>query len=448
MVGIDIKTKKKKIIEKKSEKATSVIGMNVYLWIASCAIIIISSKLGILPDDMTGAFAICLGVGLISFVVGDKIPVVNTYLGGGVIVTLFLGSSITYFKLLPQTTIDTIFNFIGPMGFLNLFIIVLIVGSIVTIDRKLLLNAVAKFIPTIIAAIIGSIVLAIPIGLLFGVTPSRLIAYYVLPIMCGGSGAGALPLAEMFSSMTGVDYNEYLSVSMAMLSVGNLFAILFAAFFSKVVAGNSKLSGEGELIKNKKNSTEKEKIYGKPTLADLANSLIIIFAIYMLAVMFNKIILPTVFGVSIHTFAYVVLITVALKVGNVIPDNITSALIYTQKYFIAAFVVVIMFACGIAYTDLGVFITALTSISNILICFAVVMGAMLGGGLFGILMGFYPFEAGVASGLCMANAGGTGDVAVLSACNRMNMMAYAQISSRIGNAIILIFASVIFNVMF
>jgi Na+/citrate or Na+/malate symporter len=442
------KTKAEENVDQKSEKAISAIGMNVFLWMASCAVIIVSSILGILPDDMTGGFAICLGVGLISFIVGDKIPIINTYLGGGVIVTLFLGSSITYFKLLPQTTIDTIFNLIGPWGFLNLFIIVLIVGSIVTIDRKLLLKAVAKFIPTIIAAIIGSIVLAIPIGLLFGVSPSRLIAYYVLPIMCGGSGAGALPLAEMFSSMVGVDYKEYLSISMAMLSVGNLFAILIAAIFSKIVKGNSKLSGEGELIKNNKSSKDEEKKYEKPTLADLANCLIIIFAIYMLAVMFNKIILPTVFGVSIHTFAYVVLITVALKVGNVIPDNITSALIYTQKYFIATFVVVIMFACGIAYTDLGVFITALTNIGNILICLAIVMGAMLGGGLFGSFIGFYPFEAGVASGLCMANAGGTGDVAVLSACNRMNLMAYAQISSRIGNAIILIFASVIFTVMF
>jgi hypothetical protein len=29
--------------------------MNVFLWLASCAVIIISRKLGILPDDMTGA---------------------------------------------------------------------------------------------------------------------------------------------------------------------------------------------------------------------------------------------------------------------------------------------------------------------------------------------------------------------------------------------------------
>ena len=51
------------------------------------------------------------------------------------------------------------------------------------------------------------------------------------------------------------------------------------------------------------------------------------------------------------------------------------------------------------------------------IVFAVVAGAGLGAGLVGKLMGFYPIEAAITAGLCMANMGGTGDVAVLSAAN-------------------------------
>lgn len=51
----------------------------------------------------------------------------------------------------------------------------------------------------------------------------------------------------------------------------------------------------------------------------------------------------------------------------------------------------------------------------------------------------------LTAGLCMANGGGSGDVQCLGAANRMEMMSYAQISSRIGGAIMLVIASFFFG---
>ena len=75
------------------------------------------------------------------------------------------------------------------------------------------------------------------------------------------------------------------------------------------------------------------------------------------------------------------------------------------------------------------------------------MGAVIGAGLIGKLVGFYPVEAAITAGLCMANMGGTGDVAVLSAADRMELMPFAQISSRLGGAIILILGSLMLSIM-
>ena len=65
--------------------------------------------------------------------------------------------------------------------------------------------------------------------------------------------------------------------------------------------------------------------------------------------------------------------------------------------------------------------------------------------LVGSLFHYYPVEGMLTAGLCMANGGGSGDVQCLGAANRMEMMSYAQISSRIGGAIMLVIASYFFG---
>ncbi len=87
------------------------------------------------------------------------------------------------------------------------------------------------------------------------------------------------------------------------------------------------------------------------------------------------------------------------------------------------------------------------SLTYLVLCLVTVIGAFFGAAFIGKLVGFYPVEAGITAGLCMSNMGGTGDVAVLSAANRMELMPFAQISSRLGGAIILIVGSLMLSVL-
>src|SRR5690606_38561402 len=131
----------------------------------------------------------------------------------------------------------------------------------------------------------------------------------------------------------------------------------------------------------------------------------------------------------------------ALKVANFMPEIIVEGASQWYEFVARNWTNALLVGIGVAYTDLEAVLNAL-SIQYVLIVLAVVIGAVIGAGVVGKFMGFYPIEAAVTAGLCMANMGVTGDVAVLSAARRMELMPFAQISSRLGGALILLLASI------
>jgi len=59
------------------------------------------------------------------------------------------------------------------------------------------------------------------------------------------------------------------------------------------------------------------------------------------------------------------------------------------------------------------------------------------------LVGLYPIEAAIVNA-CHSGQGGTGDVAILTAANRMQLMPFAQIATRIAGAITVTLALIAF----
>jgi len=71
-----------------------------------------------------------------------------------------------------------------------------------------------------------------------------------------------------------------------------------------------------------------------------------------------------------------------------------------------------------------------------LITIVVTVATLMGTGFFvARFLGMYPIDVAIVNA-CHSGQGGTGDVAILTAANRMQLMPFAQIATRIGGAIV------------
>ena len=63
--------------------------------------------------------------------------------------------------------------------------------------------------------------------------------------------------------------------------------------------------------------------------------------------------------------------------------------------------------------------------------------------ILGQVLGMYPVETAIGAGMINNSMGGTGNIAVLSAADRMEMIAFAQMANRLGGAIVLILGGIL-----
>ncbi|MEW9096432.1 MAG: 2-hydroxycarboxylate transporter family protein [Clostridiaceae bacterium] len=442
---------------KEAKETFKVFGMPWYILAGVSLTVIFAAAKGFLPNNIVGGFALLYTVGILFGFIGDRIPIWNEYVGGGPILAFLGAAALVYWGVIPEKSVETVKLFMDTTDFLDLFISVLITGSILSVNRKLLMKAFLGYIPAIIGGIIAAFVFGILGGLVFGIPASEVATKYVLPIMGGGTGAGAIPMSEIYASVTGGDPAAWLSFALSILTIANIIAIFAASVLSKLgeTKAGEKFNGHGELIRTADDISKlEEKVEVKVTAREVAVGLILACSFYVLGNIFSKLIkIPefTIFGtnvkIDIHRFAWMVILVAIANVANMIPLELKEGAKKLQGFFSKQFTIVVMVGVGIALTDLGELIAAFT-FGNVVIAALIVLGAIVGSGLIGSLVGFYPIETAITAGLCMANRGGSGDVAVLTAAKRMDLMSFAQISSRLGGGLMLVIASILFGIFF
>jgi len=395
---------------------------------------------------MAGTLAICFGLAVIFNEIGERLPIWNTYIGGGLLATFFGVAILKQFNLVPEAGLDAINSFISDdANFLEMFIIMLIIGSVLSLDRDILLRSFAGYIPAILGGLLAATILGGITGAIFGIPFSDTLIKYTLPIMGGGNGAGAVPLSQIYEQVTGDAAANYYSFAIIVLTIANIFCIIASAALNALGEKVPSLTGDKKtLIRGAEElARDDEKI--KTDNTDLSGALLLSFACFSVGILMSSVILPKIAGAPIHKYAYMIIFVVILAATGLVPARVRAGAKRLQSFFSGQLGIIIMVGMGADF-NLGELFKAVAP-SNIIMALMIVIGAIIGAGGVGYLVGFYPIDSAITAGLCMANRGGNGDLACLGAADRMDLIAYSQLSSRLGGGIVLIIASFVFSFM-
>ena len=426
-----------------STNNTKIMGIDILYFIIIAAMVLGITFWGKLPQGMAGAFPLLLVLAATLGFIGDRLPLIKDYFGGGTIVIIFGSSALVLFKILPDYAVKTIHTFMNSGGFMELALATLITGSLLGMNKKVLIAASLRYVPAILAAQIVGLALVGAAGLLIGYGFKEAILFIGLPAMGGGIAAGAIPLSKMFGQAMNQDPGKILSTMVSAVALANAMAIVGGGLMNRLGAVKPSWTGNGTLLSDVRFALDKEeeKPEATMTLGEYGVGMLICTTFLIAGYLVGKVI-PI-----IHAYAYVVILAVLAKVSGVFPVKLENACYYWSQFFIKNFAGVLLAGLGISMIDLNAVINAL-SVQYVILVGVVVTGTAIGSAIIGRLIGFYPIESAITVGLCSTDMGGSGDIAILSASKRMVLLPFAQISTRIGGAIILIISGILLEFFF
>ncbi len=396
--------------------------------------------LGWLPGGMLGALLVMMVFGGLFNLIGNHTPIVKTYLGGGAIVCIFASAILVYVGVIPESVVINVNGFMNSTGFLNFYIAALITGSILGMSRSLLLRAAIRFLPVALCAMTMGCLLVGLVGMVLGYGFVDAIMYVAIPMMGGGMGAGVVPLSGMYAEALGVESGILMSRMIPASTLGNVTAIVMAGVLARVGQAVPSINGNGKLMrKDQEDLSEGEAPPQDVKLMGMGMVTAMVF--YLLGTYINKAV-P-----AVHTYAWMIILVALSKAAGIVPKRMEYAAQQWSQFVMTNWTQALLVGIGIAMIDLGAVIEAF-SLSYLVLVLVVVIGVAFGAGLGGQLVGFYPIESAITAGLCTTNMGGTGDIAVLSAADRMVLLPFAQISTRICGAVVLVVASILVRVLF
>lgn len=367
---------------------------------------------------------------------GKRIPVIRA-LGAAAIFATFIPSYLVAAKLLPQPLVGAITSFTKSSQFLYLYIAAIVVGSILSMDRKMLLGGFFKiFVPMFSGSILAGTV-GMAVGIACGMSAEHTFFFIVIPVMAGGVGEGAIPLSVGYAAVLHRESGALLADILPSVMFGSLTAIVCSGLLNFYGRKRPDVTGNGVLQIGEHD--DPEIMAGVPALpvgpAQIATAGITVIALYLAGLLLQRL---TDFPAPITMLA----LAVVANVLRLVSHELKSGAYAYYKFFSTAVTYPLLFAIGVSLTPWDKLMAAFTA-GRLVTIVAMVLTLFATGYFLARRIGMYPIEAAIVTG-CRASQGGTGDVAILTAADRLQLMPFAQISTRIGGALTVTLALALF----
>jgi CCS family citrate carrier protein len=382
---------------------------------------------GGLPNEVNVMAAVLAVGGFTCAEIGKRIPLINR-IGAAAIFATFVPSFLVYMHWLPDNLVKGVTDFTKATNFLYLFIAAIIVGSILGMDRQTLIKGFLKiFVPlacgSVVAAVVGTTV-----GTLLGIGAWKTFFFIVIPIMAGGVGEGAIPLSVGYAVILHEKQGDLFAQILPAVMLGSLTAILLSGTLNYIGKKYPHLTGEGRLQPGEHDDMNpiEEKVGGEMDVTHIAAAGLTAISMYMIGLIGFKLF-------ELPAPVTMLFIAVLAKLTQAIPPKLQDGAFVVYKFFQVGVTYPLLFAIGVALTPWDKLIAAFTLV-NLITIVVTVATLMATGFVVGRKLGMYPIETAIVNA-CHSGQGGTGDVAILTAANRMVLMPFAAIATRIGGAI-------------
>ncbi|MBW8812845.1 MAG: 2-hydroxycarboxylate transporter family protein [Caulobacterales bacterium] len=392
--------------------------------------------LGKAPSDILMNIAVLATGGFLCAEVGKRLPVLK-HVGSAAILATFVPSYLVYAHLLPRPLTDSITAFTDSSNFLYLFIASIIVGSILGMDRRVLISGFLKiFVPLGLGTIAGMAV-GCGVGTALGLGLKHTLFKIVVPIMAGGVGEGAIPLSIGYAQFSGQPQGDLFAEVLPAVMLGSLTAIVFAGLLNFAGKRWPHLTGEGRLQPGEEDAPLDQAAPGlaPADVQTVGAAVVLTVTLFLLGSLAQKL-------WSWPGPVVMLALAVILKLGRLASPALERGAYANYRFFSACVTYPLLFAIGVAKTPWEKLAAAFTlpTLVTIVATVATVMGT---GFLVARWVRIYPIEAAIVNAT-HSGQGGTGDVAILTAANRMQLMPFAQIATRIGGAIVVTLALIAF----